>query len=122
MRIGIVGTGHMGSALGLRWAERGHDVVFGARDRSKAERAADRAGGRARAGDLDDAAAFGDVAAKAVVGDLVTDLGLAPIDSGDLERARWVETLADFLRFQIVAMGHGFYTTLSLHPVLGGPA
>lgn len=37
MKIGIIGTGHMGRALGLRWAREGHQVLFGSRDLSKAK-------------------------------------------------------------------------------------
>jgi predicted dinucleotide-binding enzyme len=60
MKIGILGTGNMGRTLGGRWARAGHDVMFGARDPAKAAEAAHAASG-ARAGDLDAAAAFGDV-------------------------------------------------------------
>jgi predicted dinucleotide-binding enzyme len=31
MKIGIVGTGNMGRALGLRWADGGYQVLFGSR-------------------------------------------------------------------------------------------
>ncbi len=34
MKIGILGTGRVGGALGKRWAEAGHEVVFGSRDPS----------------------------------------------------------------------------------------
>ena len=61
MRIGIVGTGHMGRTLGVRWAEAGHQVLFGSRDPSKATSVAARAGGGARTGDSDAAAEFGEV-------------------------------------------------------------
>jgi predicted dinucleotide-binding enzyme len=61
MKIGIIGTGNMGRALGLRWAHGGHDVLFGSRDRSKAETVAASGPDSALAGDLDAAAAFGDV-------------------------------------------------------------
>lgn len=44
MRIGIVGTGNMGWALGVRWGHGGHQVLFGSRDRRKAEAAAAEAG------------------------------------------------------------------------------
>ena len=37
MRIAIIGTGNVGSALGTRWAQRGHEVVFGSRDPSGAK-------------------------------------------------------------------------------------
>jgi predicted dinucleotide-binding enzyme len=68
MKIGIIGTGNMGRTLGVRWAGAGHEVVFGARDRGKAEAAAGLAGGRARTGSLDDAAAFGEVVLYTVRG------------------------------------------------------
>jgi 8-hydroxy-5-deazaflavin:NADPH oxidoreductase len=61
MRIGIIGTGNMGRALGLRWARARHDVFFGSRDLSKAEAIAASGPDSARAGDLDAAAGFGDV-------------------------------------------------------------
>ncbi len=61
MNIGIIGTGNMGGALGARWATNGHSVLFGSRDQGKARAAAARVAGAAQAGDLDDAAAFGDV-------------------------------------------------------------
>ena len=31
MRIAIIGTGHIGGALGAKWLAAGHDVVYGAR-------------------------------------------------------------------------------------------
>lgn len=32
MKIAILGTGNVGKALGIRWAQNGHSVVFGSRD------------------------------------------------------------------------------------------
>ncbi len=32
MKIAVIGTGNVGSTLGRRWAEKGHEVVFGVRD------------------------------------------------------------------------------------------
>jgi 8-hydroxy-5-deazaflavin:NADPH oxidoreductase len=61
MRIGIIGTGNMGRALGLGWARRGHDVLFGSRDLGKAKAVAASGPDSAQAGDVDEAAAFGDV-------------------------------------------------------------
>ncbi|MDQ0473185.1 putative dinucleotide-binding enzyme [Labrys wisconsinensis] len=60
MKIGIIGTGHMGRALGTGWARSGHAVLFGSRDRAKAESAA-AAAPSARAGSFAEAAAFGEV-------------------------------------------------------------
>lgn len=59
MKIGIIGTGNMGRALGTRWAQAGHRVLFGSRDPEKARAVA--AGCSAQAGDHDAAAAFGEV-------------------------------------------------------------
>jgi 8-hydroxy-5-deazaflavin:NADPH oxidoreductase len=59
MRIGVVGTGNMGRTLGVRWARAGHRVLFGSRDPGKARSVAGSCS--AEAGDLDAAAAFGEV-------------------------------------------------------------
>ena len=32
MKIGIIGSGNVGGALGTRWAELGHEVTFGSRN------------------------------------------------------------------------------------------
>ena len=61
MRIGIVGTGNMGRALGLRWARAGHEVLFGSRDVKKAKAVAADASASTQAGDFDAAAGFGEV-------------------------------------------------------------
>lgn len=54
-RIGIIGSGNMGRALGIRLAQLGHSVTFGARRLEQAEEAAKRVGGNASAGSNDDA-------------------------------------------------------------------
>ncbi|WP_437999595.1 NAD(P)-binding domain-containing protein [Sorangium sp. So ce185] len=77
VKIGVIGTGNMGRTFGLLWASSGHDVLFGSRDRAKAEAVA--AGHeRARAGDFDDAAAFGDVILYTVRGAFPSTLLRAP--------------------------------------------
>ena len=51
MRVGILGSGLMGSKLGTIFARGGHDVVFSyARRPQKLESLARQAGGRAEAG------------------------------------------------------------------------
>jgi hypothetical protein len=84
MRIGIVGTGHIGGTLGAGWAARGHEIAFGVRDPKKAEVAALVAsiGARARADRVADAAAFGDVLVLATPWDAVGDALRA---AGDLK-------------------------------------
>lgn len=61
MKIGIIGSGNMGRVLGVRFAQLGHEVMFGARRANQAIDAAELAGHHATAGSNDDAAAFGDV-------------------------------------------------------------
>jgi predicted dinucleotide-binding enzyme len=216
MKIGIIGTGNMGRALGTGWAQAGHDVLFGSRDPAKAK---DAASNFAQSGNFDDAAAFGSIVlytvrdilpsnllrepetltgkividctnnailglevpdpqgrpgvhfettlpsraermaadiprarvvkafnaipgsvielgaeklrpnavpvflcaddedAKSTVKQLVEDLGFVGLDSGRLEHANVVEGAADFLRFQIVAMGLGGFATLAIKMV-----
>jgi predicted dinucleotide-binding enzyme len=67
MRIGILGSGLMGSKLGTIFARAGHDVVFSyARSEQKLERLAQEAGGNARAGTPGDAARDADALLLAV--------------------------------------------------------
>src|SRR5262245_5036435 len=61
MKIGVIGTGRMGRALGLGWARQGHEVLFGSRDPEKARAIAALEPGSARGGDADAAAMFGEV-------------------------------------------------------------
>ncbi|MEV0355859.1 NAD(P)-binding domain-containing protein [Nocardia sp. NPDC050697] len=46
MRIGIVGSGAIASALGHRWVRAGHTVRLGGRDRGRAAATAERIGAR----------------------------------------------------------------------------
>ncbi len=68
MKIGIIGAGNIGGSLGSRWAEGGHDVVYGARDPNsdKTKAALAESGPGARAVGLADAAAFGEVIVIAI--------------------------------------------------------
>jgi hypothetical protein len=61
MRIGIIGTGNMGRALGLAWAAAGHEVLFGSRDLDKARATASHGSATTRGGDFAAAAEFGEV-------------------------------------------------------------
>src|SRR5436190_13005181 len=67
MRIGILGSGLMGSKLGTIFARAGHDVVFSyARRKKKLEELAREAGRRARAGTPGEAAEQADALLLAV--------------------------------------------------------
>jgi 8-hydroxy-5-deazaflavin:NADPH oxidoreductase len=58
MQIAIIGAGNVGAALGKRWAEAGHDILFGVRDKAaqKVASALAAAGARARAVGIGEAA------------------------------------------------------------------
>ncbi|MFE1787857.1 NADPH-dependent F420 reductase [Streptomyces sp. NPDC059525] len=79
MRIGILGTGAMATALGTAWVRAGHDVRVGGRDPEAAARTALLTGASAH-GTLAAAAAHGDVALLAVPADAAPRLAreLAP--------------------------------------------
>ena len=67
MRVGILGSGLMGSKLGTIFARAGHEVVFSyARSERKLERLAREAGGNARAGTPREAAHDADALLLAV--------------------------------------------------------
>lgn len=70
MRIGVLGTGTVGTTLASRFVELGHDVVMGSRTAGN-EKAAGWASGhaeRATAGTFADAAAHGEVVVNATAG------------------------------------------------------
>jgi predicted dinucleotide-binding enzyme len=66
MKIGVIGSGRIGSTLGGLWAKAGHEVMFSDRDADQVKRAVEGAGPRARPGSVAEAAAFGDVVLIAV--------------------------------------------------------
>ena len=66
MKIGIIGSGNVGGALGTTWAKSGHTVMFSSLDLEKDKALAARVGHGARAGTSREAAAFGDVLLVAV--------------------------------------------------------
>ena len=66
LRIGILGSGRIGSALGGIWAKAGHTVMFSSLDLEHDRKLAASVGANARAGTPREAAAFGDVILVAV--------------------------------------------------------
>lgn len=81
-KIGILGSGNIGGALGKTWADAGHAVMFsGSRDQAKLEALAQEAGQRASWGTLEEAAAFGEVLLLALLWPQVLDAlpRLAPL-------------------------------------------
>lgn len=66
MRIGLLGSGEMSTALGRRWVALGHEVMVGGRNPHNARRAAASLASRTSAGSLADTASFGDVLLLAI--------------------------------------------------------
>jgi hypothetical protein len=63
MKIGIIGSGNVGGALGGRWAKLGHEVIFGTRNPQgiNVQQLAAKASGKTSVAALADAAREGDV-------------------------------------------------------------
>jgi len=66
MKIGVIGSGHVGSALGTVWAQAGNEVMFSSRNLDHDKELAAQVGANARAGTPQQAAAFGQVLLLAV--------------------------------------------------------
>src|SRR5919108_4836610 len=66
MKIGIIGSGRIGTTFGTLWAKAGHEIMFSDRELENAKRAAQTVGARARAGTVEEAVAFGDAVLIAV--------------------------------------------------------
>ncbi len=83
MKIGIIGAGRVGGTLGMLWASRGHQIMFGARDprNPRLQTILGAIESRAKAGSVKEAAAFGEVIVLAVPAAAVQD---ALQQAGDL--------------------------------------
>ena len=66
LKIGVIGSGKIGSTFGGLWAKAGHEIMFSDRDAEQAKRAAEAVGARARSGTVEEAVAFGDAVLIAV--------------------------------------------------------
>jgi predicted dinucleotide-binding enzyme len=63
LKIGMIGAGREGSALGALWAKAGHPVMFSSRHPDALKSLVDSIGPAAQAGTVEQAVAFGDVVA-----------------------------------------------------------
>jgi predicted dinucleotide-binding enzyme len=75
MRIGIIGAGRIGGAVGLEWAEAGHEVFFSSRNPDELAPLVQQGGAHVRAGLPAEAAAFGTVLAIGTPYDALADVG-----------------------------------------------
>jgi 8-hydroxy-5-deazaflavin:NADPH oxidoreductase len=74
-KIGMIGSGNVGSALGSVWAKAGHEVMFSSRTLENDKALAQKLGPTARAGTPKEAAAFGEVLVFSVPYGALPDLG-----------------------------------------------
>ncbi len=67
MRIAVLGTGDVGSTLGTRWAEKGHQIIFGSRNpgRDDVRKLLAKAGPNSKATGYEQAVAAADVSVLA---------------------------------------------------------
>jgi len=86
-KIGIVGSGRVGSAIGATWVRVGHEVMFSSRNIENDKALAARLGGGARAGTPREAAAFGEVVMVSVPYGALPSVGK---DLGDLLKGKVV--------------------------------
>lgn len=86
-KIGIIGSGHVGSALGRTWVARGHQVMFSSRNLDHDRALASKLGGAALAGTPQEAAAFGEAVLVAVPYGALPELGKRLKDGARISRA-----------------------------------
>jgi predicted dinucleotide-binding enzyme len=86
-KIGIVGSGRVGSAIGAVWVKAGHEVMFSSRNIEHDQALAARLGSGARAGTPREAAAFGEVVMVSVPYGALPSVGK---DLGDLLKGKVV--------------------------------
>jgi len=73
VKIAIIGMGNVGSALGSRWAEAGHEVIFGVRDSDDPKTSNEARRMKARLASVGEAAAQAEVVVLAVPWKAVPD-------------------------------------------------
>jgi 8-hydroxy-5-deazaflavin:NADPH oxidoreductase len=82
MKIGIIGAGRIGGAVGLQWAKAGHEILFSSRNPNELADLVQQGGLKTQAGLPLEAATFGDVVFVATPFDALPEVG------GDF--ARWM--------------------------------
>jgi predicted dinucleotide-binding enzyme len=75
MKIGIIGTGHIGGTLAKLWVAAGHEVLLSSRHPDELRPLARQLGPRARVGTPKEAASFGDVVLVSVPYKALPELG-----------------------------------------------
>lgn len=75
IRIGVIGSGNIGGAIGKLWAKAGHEILFASRNPGELAGLVAEAGPKTRAGTPKEAAAFGPVVFLAVPYAAVPQIG-----------------------------------------------
>jgi predicted dinucleotide-binding enzyme len=75
MKIGIIGSGHIGGTLAKLWVAAGHEVLLSSRHPDELRALAKQLGPRARVGTPREAASFGDVVLVSVPYKALPELG-----------------------------------------------
>lgn len=118
MRIGILGTGVMASALAEAWTQRGHHVLVGGRSQDKARAIAERLGDAVEAVGPVQVARASDAVVVAVAWEgLDQVLALAEADEGSLA-GKAVRQLLQSVEPLLLCCGH---TAITLRSVPGAP-
>src|SRR5213076_2408481 len=87
LRIGIIGSGHIGGTIGELWVKAGHPVLFSSRHPEQLKELVTGLGPLARNGTVSDAISFGDALLLAVPYGALPQLGK---DYGDALRGKIV--------------------------------
>jgi predicted dinucleotide-binding enzyme len=74
-KVGMIGSGNVGSSIGRVLASKGYDVMFSSRNLESDQKLAAEAGANARAGTPQEAAAFGEILVFAVPYGALPELG-----------------------------------------------
>lgn len=74
-RVGTIGAGRLGAAVGALWVKAGIEVMFSSRDPAGLKPLVDQLGPKARAGTVDEAIAFGDAVLLAIPYSAYPELG-----------------------------------------------
>lgn len=109
VRIGILGSGDVGRALGAGFAGLGHDVKIGSRDPGKLAEWVAATGPRASSGTFAEAARFGDILVLATLGVATEDaIALAGVDAFDGKVVLDTTNPLDFSRGMppVLSIGH----------------
>jgi 8-hydroxy-5-deazaflavin:NADPH oxidoreductase len=119
LKIGIIGTGRIGSSLARYWAKAGHEVYISSRHPEELRALAAELGPKAHAGTPREAAAFGSVILVSVpysaIAQLGTDLSSELAGKVIIDTSNPIERRDGPTAVEYQAMGAGLSTAKLLH-------